>query len=234
MKDKNALLGIVIPCYNEAENIPKLIERCKFAIERVDCEFLLVDNGSTDSTSEIFDSLGPISGIKFMSLKDNQGYGGGILAGLNALANQFVGWTHADLQTDPLDIEQFELIPDVPKQFLKGTRRKRKFADQFFTSGMSASMSLLFLTRLSDINAQPTLVSRDLFENWHLPPTDFSLDLYAYVAAKHESAYIRRYPVDFSGRYAGNSKWNNGLRARIKMIQRTITYAKKLRRDLSK
>ena len=234
MTVRAAQIGIVIPCYNESENILKLIERCKLAMERVDCEFILVDNGSTDSTKKIFDSLSPISGIKFMSLKKNQGYGGGILAGLNSLHNQFIGWTHADLQTDPLDIEQFDLISGVSKQFLKGNRRKRKFGDQFFTSGMSVAMSILFSTRLSDINAQPTLLSRDLFENWHQPPTDFSLDLYAYVKAKQESAHIHRFPVDFSSRYAGNSKWNNGLMARIRMIQRTILYAKKLKRDLSK
>ncbi len=229
-----AQIGIVIPCYNESKNIPKLIERCKLAVEKVDCEFLLVDNGSTDSTGEIFDSLSPIPGIKFLSLKKNQGYGGGILAGLNKMHNPFIGWTHADLQTDPVDIEQFDLIPGVSRQFLKGTRRKRKFCDHIFTFGMSVSMSLLFLTRLSDINAQPTLVSRDLFKDWHLPPNDFSLDLYAYVVAKRESAYIRRFPVDFSSRYAGSSNWNNGLMSRIRMTQRTLSYARRLRKDLSK
>jgi glycosyltransferase involved in cell wall biosynthesis len=234
VKDKNALLGIVIPCYNEAENIPKLIERCNLAISRADCEFLLVDNGSTDSTAMVFDSINPIPGIKFMKLEKNQGYGGGILVGLNTLQNEFIGWTHADLQTDPVDITEIELISGRANQFLKGTRRKRRFLDQVFTSGMSFTMSILFLTRLSDINAQPSVVSRDLFEKWITPPSDFSLDLYAFVAARRESAYIRRFPVDFSNRYKGNSKWNNGFMARIKMTQRTFAYAKKLKRDLSK
>ena len=234
VKDKNALLGIVIPCYNEAENIPKLIERCNLAISRADCEFLLVDNGSTDSTAMVFDSISPIQGIKFIKLEKNQGYGGGILAGLNLLQNQFIGWTHADLQTDPVDILNIKLISGSANQLLKGTRRKRKFIDQVFTSGMSIAMSLLFLTRLSDINAQPTVVSRDLFENWNSPPSDFSLDLYAYVLAKRESAYIRRFQVDFSNRYKGSSKWNDGLMARLRMTQRTIAYGRKLRGELSK
>jgi hypothetical protein len=160
--------------------------------------------------------------------------GGGILAGLNTLQNEFIGWTHADLQTDPVDIIEIKLISGSANQFLKGTRRKRRFLDQAFTSGMSFAMSFLFLTRLSDINAQPSVVSRDLFEKWSRPPSDFSLDLYAFVAARRESAYIRRFPVDFSTRYAGDSKWNNGFMARIKMTQRTIAYARKLRRDLSK
>ena len=234
MKDKNALLGIVIPCYNESKNISKLIERCNLAISTADCEFLLVDNGSTDSTAQVFDSLSPIPGIKFMRLEKNQGYGGGILAGLRSLQNEFIGWTHADLQTDPADIIDIKLISGSANQFLKGTRRKRKFVDQVFTTGMSFTMSFLFLTRLSDINAQPSVVSRDLFEKWSTPPTDYSLDLYAFVVARQEYAHIRRFPVDFSNRYAGKSKWNNGFMARVKMTQRTIAYAKKLRRDLSK
>jgi glycosyltransferase involved in cell wall biosynthesis len=234
LKDKNALLGVVIPCYNESGNIPKLIERCTLAISRADCEFLLVDNGSTDSTAQVFDSLSPIPGIKFMKLETNQGYGGGILAGLHSLQNEFIGWTHADLQTDPVDIIGIELISGSTNQFLKGTRRNRKFVDRIFTSGMSLTMSFLFLTRLSDINAQPSVVSRDLFEKWSTPPSDFSLDLYAFVAARRESAYIRRFQVDFSNRYTGNSKWNDSFTARVKMTRRTIVYARKLRRELSK
>jgi len=234
MKDKNALVGIVIPCYNESENIPKLIERCNLAISSADCEFLLVDNGSTDSTAQVFDSLSPIPGIKFMRLEKNQGYGGGILAGLHSLHNEFIGWTHADLQTDPADIIDIDLISGNTKQFLKGTRRKRKFVDQVFTSGMSFTMSCFFLTRLSDINAQPSVLSRDLFENWSKPPSDFSLDLYAFVVARQEYAHIRRFPVDFSNRYTGKSKWNNGFMDRVKLTQRTIAYARKLRSDLNK
>jgi glycosyltransferase involved in cell wall biosynthesis len=227
-------IGIVIPCFNESENIPKLLERCKIAVLRADCEFLLVDNGSTDTTWELFNSFGHIPGIKFLKLEKNQGYGGGILAGLKELDNQFIGWTHADLQTDPVDIQNIEINQANEQQFLKGSRRHRKINDQVFTLGMSLLMTILFSTRLSDINAQPTIMSKRLFESWESPPADFSIDLYAYVVAKRNSAIISRFPVDFSTRLAGISKWNNGMLSRFRMIWRTIKFAIKLKRELKR
>ena len=230
----NPQIGIVIPCFNESENIPKLLDRCKLAVLATDCEFLLVDNGSTDSTWELFDSFGDIAGVKFLKLEKNQGYGGGILAGLKILDNQFIGWTHADLQTDPVDIQNIKIDAINQQQFLKGSRKNRKINDQVFTRGMSVLMSILFSTKLSDINAQPTIMSRSLVQSWESPPADFSLDLYAYVVARRNSASIGRFPVNFSTRVAGVSKWNNGILSRFRMIWRTIKFAIKLKRELKR
>jgi glycosyltransferase involved in cell wall biosynthesis len=227
-------IGIVIPCYNESGNIPKLVERCKIAVSKQECEFILIDNGSTDSTPALFKGYGAIPQIRFLRLEKNQGYGGGIIAGLTELENPYIGWTHADLQTDPVDVVNIEIDSTTPKLLVKGSRRSRALTDSFFTFGMSVFMTLLFGTRLSDINAQPTIMSRNLVESWKTAPSDFSLDLYAYVSAKKDSATINRFVVDFSKRLAGDSKWNNGPIARFRMCKRTIQYALKLKRDLSK
>ena len=53
-----------------------------------------------------------------------------------------------------------------------------------FTFGMSVFESVLLRRPLRDINAQPTLFPRSLYETWTTPPEDFALDLYAYVSAK--------------------------------------------------
>ena len=45
--------SLVIPCYNEAKNIPLLLERCAVFNGRDDFEIILVDNGSTDALSLI-------------------------------------------------------------------------------------------------------------------------------------------------------------------------------------
>lgn len=234
MNNHIAKIGIVIPCYNESGNLPVLINRCKHVLSKIDCEFLLVDNGSTDNTFDLFNSFEGILGIRYLRLEHNLGYGGGILAGLNSLKNEFLGWTHADLQTDPADIVNLELEQTNNWQFLKGSRIKRKAVDNFFTLGMSIVMSFLFFTRLSDINAQPTIVSRDLFLSWESPPKDFSFDLYAFVMARKKSAKISRFPVNFSSRLAGNSKWNSGIMARLRMSNRTFKYALQLKRELGK
>ncbi|EFL91633.1 glycosyltransferase II [Candidatus Regiella insecticola LSR1] len=144
---------------------------------------LNVDNGSTDSTLEILQELLPSSPYcRTVHVEKNQGYGHGILTGLRAAQGEILGWTHADMQTDPLDLLQglalFEQYGD--NIFVKGRRYGRPFIDVMFTVGMSLFETVLLAKPMWDINAQPTLFSRKFFETWDSPPNDFSLDLYAY------------------------------------------------------
>jgi glycosyltransferase involved in cell wall biosynthesis len=51
--------SLVIPCYNEAANLPLLLEKCKEVSLQPECEVVLVDNGSTDNTSDVLLELLP-------------------------------------------------------------------------------------------------------------------------------------------------------------------------------
>ena len=51
-------LSVVIPCYNEAKSIPYLIQKCKESlVQEFNIEFIFVDNGSNDSSSDILTNL---------------------------------------------------------------------------------------------------------------------------------------------------------------------------------
>lgn len=52
-------LSIVVPCYDEAENIPLILKRFSDVITRDDVEVVLVDNGSTDHSPEVLRSCCP-------------------------------------------------------------------------------------------------------------------------------------------------------------------------------
>ena len=52
-------LSIVVPCYNESENIPLILNRFADVIKRDDVEVVLVDNGSTDDSAAIIEKLLP-------------------------------------------------------------------------------------------------------------------------------------------------------------------------------
>ena len=105
-------LSIVIPCYNEEKNIPLVLEKLNSVIKRTDVEVILVDNGSTDNSDLVFATLLPkYPFAKKVKVEKNQGYGFGILSGLREAKGEYIGWTHADMQTDPYDsIKALELI----------------------------------------------------------------------------------------------------------------------------
>ncbi len=229
--------SLVIPCYNEARNLPLLLERCEIVVANDLCEVILVDNGSTDDTPAVLAALLPqYPGCRSVRVDINQGYGFGILSGLRAAKGEILGWTHADLQTDPQDFLTGLTLFDQygTNIFVKGQRYGRPLADVFFTVGMSVFETVLLTKPLWDINAQPTLFSRQFFDNWHRrAPHDFSLDLYAYYMARHAKLKIFRFPVKFGARAHGVSHWNINFAAKWKFICRTIGFSLQLRKSIN-
>ena len=83
----------------EGQGIDELYDRCKVLFE-YGVEVIFVNNGSLDNTATKLTALPKNDNLKIISLEENEGYGGGIIAGLNASVGKYVGWTHADLQTN--------------------------------------------------------------------------------------------------------------------------------------
>ena len=103
--------SIVIPCYNESDNIPLILKRFAEVIEGYEIEVILINNGSTDDTEMVIEKLLPqYTFARCVLVPVNQGYGYGILQGLKSANGDYIGWTHADMQTDPGDAT----VPRVP------------------------------------------------------------------------------------------------------------------------
>jgi glycosyltransferase involved in cell wall biosynthesis len=229
--------SLVIPCYNEAANLPLLLDRCKDLAARPEVEVVLVDNGSTDSTAELLRNLLPkYPGCRSIRVEENRGYGFGVISGLKAASGQLLGWTHADMQADPQDVlrglDLFEKHGD--DIFVKGRRYGRPLMDVIFTVGMSVFETLLLGRPMWDINAQPTMFSRSFFERWETPPNDFSLDLYAYYHAQAKDLSVHRFSVRFGQRAHGVSHWNVNWAAKRKFILRTVDFSLQLKKKISK
>ncbi len=231
-------LSIVIPCYNEVENIPKLLANYAEVISRDDIEIILVNNGSIDGTAEVLAQLLPqySSFLKVVTVPINNGYGYGILTGLETATGEFIGWTHGDLQTPPRDvIRALDLIEKKgsgSNLYIKGNRYGRPLFDTFFTFGMSIFETIYLGNKLNDINAQPNIFHSSFFTKWNNPPNDFSLDLYVFYTAKKHKLDLVRMPVPFLKRQHGVSKWGTGLLSKWKFIKRTYKFSTDLKKRL--
>ena len=171
---------------NEAKNILLLLEQCSsLANSNNDIEIILVDTVLLTRLEVLAKSLTSypmcrsvrVSSIRDMA-RDN---------GRTARRRWRYSWlTHADMQTDPTDalegLKYFdELGSDV---FVKANDLVVLWWKPL--SGMSVFESLLLRKAMWDINAQPTMFSKEFFQTWECPPYDFSLDLYAYYGKKKE------------------------------------------------
>jgi polyisoprenyl-phosphate glycosyltransferase len=226
--------SIVVPCYNEAENIQSLINGFDSFLAADQGELIIVDNGSTDGTASLKEELmGMYPFIKWVSIEKNIGYGNGIYIGLKQAQGKILGYTHADLQTDPADVKKaVDLIRSFSpeeKTLVKGNRKGRSFIEKLFSFGMEFMVEILLEQSLKEINAQPNVFTKDLFQNLKEPPLDWAFDLYLYYTAKKTGFEIRKMDVIFPAREHGVSKWNTGFLARLAMSSRIIRYCIKLK-----
>ena len=227
-------LAIVIPCYNERDNIPLIVARLRACLAgRGDVVAILVDNGSTDGSDAVMArELAGQGQIRSLRVAVNRGYGHGILTGLAAAEADVLAWTHADMQTDPADVLRALAAFDRTGGVVKGRRQNRALMETLFTAGMQVVASALLGVRVSDVNAQPKLFSRAFYEA-HLragAPLDFSLDLYLLWCARQAGVPIGEIPVVFAPRAHGEAKGGGSWRTRLRLIRRTFAYIWALRR----
>lgn len=234
------LLSVVIPCYNEAKNLDRLLDRLGQTFSgRTDCEVVLVDNGSTDDTAAVLDrelNAPALGFVRTVRVPVNRGYGFGIMSGLRAARGEYLGWTHADMQTDPKDVlDGFERLrgeAEPHRCLLRGRRTGRPLFDRAFTAGMSVVASALLGRRLRDVNAQPKIFHRSLLEKLGAAPDDFALDLYVLYRAQQEGLRLIEHPVNFARREAGEAKGGGTLRGKYRLTRRTWTCILNLRRSV--
>jgi glycosyltransferase involved in cell wall biosynthesis len=234
-------LSIVIPCYNEEKNVEPLFKKIEVLLNLdKDLEIIIVENGSTDDTkNNIFNSDLALKGkIKIHKIEENIGYGHGIMSGVQIADGEFIGWCHADLQTEPRDvydayIENLELLKN-DKFVIKGLRKNRSFFDNFFTFCMSVIASIVFFRLIYDINAQPKLFSKDFKNHLIDYPNDFSLDLYFLIIAKIKNYKIINHNVVLKNRLYDEAKGGGTFKGKIKLIKRTLFYMFKLKKKIWK
>jgi glycosyltransferase involved in cell wall biosynthesis len=105
MRQKYRTLSIIIPTYNEADTLNKIIKKVSGAKSlNLRKEIIIVDDGSTDNTSEILNRL-KNKNIKIITLEKNSGKGSAIRAGFLKVKGDIVLIQDADLEYDPSEYE---------------------------------------------------------------------------------------------------------------------------------
>lgn len=213
--------SIIIPCYNEEKNIPRLVGSVKELAAGKDIEFILVENGSKDNSYELMRTITRnIPYIKIVQVDVNQGLGYGIRQGIRHAQGDYIGWIHADMQTPVDDIEQLFRCLEKNEEnhiMIKATRHNRSLIDYFFTNCMAIYCSIVFRMPLYDIQAVPVIASRSLFDEMTDMPKGFAFDMFVYWQARKKNYHLTRIPVRLFKREIGNSSWNTGLGARIRL-----------------
>lgn len=123
-------LSLVIPCYNEQENVPTLLERVGGALSKIGRPFevLIIDDGSTDQTPALLaEGQAKYSWLRVIRMAANNGQSAAFEAGFDAARGQIIATIDADLQNDPEEIPRLLSLLDERKvDMITGWRKDRQ------------------------------------------------------------------------------------------------------------
>ena len=100
-------ISIIIPTYNERDNIIPLVEQIDNALSSYDYEVVFVDDDSEDGTAELIGGLAPEYPVRVIVRKNERGLASAVVHGINHTTGDMVGVMDADLQHPP------EVITDL-------------------------------------------------------------------------------------------------------------------------
>lgn len=130
-------LTIVVPVYNEQDNLPRVVSTfiTYFETAPLSTKLLFVNDGSSDNSQKIIEEIcNDDQRFEYITFKQNQGLSAAIKAGFDTVQTPLLGYIDADLQTNPEDFNKLLEYRDQ-YQLITGVRTERK--DSFFKNFMS-------------------------------------------------------------------------------------------------
>ncbi|MDH7500578.1 MAG: glycosyltransferase family 2 protein [candidate division NC10 bacterium] len=149
---KEIAVSVVIPLFNEAENVSLLYSELKGVLESLDQEYeiILVDDGSRDATPQLMEELqGKDQRIVAIFLRRNFGQTAALSAGFDQARGKVIITLDGDLQNDPADIPQL-LQKSKEYDVVSGWRVHRQ--DPFFSRRLPSMVANWIISKVTGVH----------------------------------------------------------------------------------
>ena len=203
-------LSVVVPLFNEAENVGPLVDEVRTALcDRQDWELVLVDDGSTDSTAATAAELaGRDSRITLVPLARNYGQTTAMQAGFDHSRGDVVVSMDGDLQNDPRDIPKLLAKLDEGFDMVAGYRLRRQ--DKLLRRKVPSWVANRIIALVTGISIRDNGCSLKAYRRELLDRLHLYSDMHRFipaVAAAVAGARIAEIPVRHHARRHGTSKY---------------------------
>ncbi|MEY5025406.1 MAG: hypothetical protein RLZZ244_934 [Verrucomicrobiota bacterium] len=203
------MLSVVVPLFNEEDNVAPLCEEIQEALRGRDFEIVLVDDKSTDATLARIPKAPQIRVIRFAK---NTGQSGAMYAGIHAAKGDVLLLMDGDRQNDPADIPR--LLAEIEKGFdlVCGYRAQRK---DTFSKRLTSRFANAIRSRFTKDGVRDTgctlKAMRSVCKEALLP--FYGMHRFIPALIKGMGYRITEIPVHHRPRVAGVSKYGFGNRA---------------------
>jgi glycosyltransferase involved in cell wall biosynthesis len=220
-----ALFSIVVPCFNEASTLARLLSLVVDSPIALSREIVIVDDGSTDASPEIVERFadGRPAGVRVITLRHqtNQGKGAALRTALAHVTGDVIVIQDADLEYDPSDYSNL-LAPILAgtADVVYGTRRaQRSLAGSAFSQwrfilaawSVTQLANLLFRARLTDYATGYKMFTRRVSDRLELRSTGFEVDAEITARVRKLGYEIVEVPIRYRPRTVAEGKKIRGI-----------------------
>ena len=205
-------LSLVIPAYNEAENLPRVLPAARefVATQCRDASLIIVDAGSQDGTAQVLAAYAKDPRVRILRHEKNRGLTATLRTGFYAAQSEYVTWIPADGQTPLPELKKILMACQGADLTLSTYRRR---PDGMVRATMSKTVRLLMqlATGLRDRIEGPYLFRRRLLDELDLvsKTSAGSIGLEIAVKARMAGKRITTTEIECAPRMAGHSKVAN-------------------------
>lgn len=206
---KNPLLSIVIPVYNEEDNVQRLAEKVKEALVNYRYELILIDDGSTDETVSRIRNIDD-KNLYLIELKKNYGQSLAIAAGIDYAQGDYIITLDGDLQNDPSDIPMMiETLEEKDCDVVTGIRAKRK--DNFVRT-IPSKIANFMVRQATKMDIKDNGCALKVFTKETAKDLNLYGEMHRFInlLAYLNGAKIEQVPVKHHAREFGESKYGLG------------------------
>jgi glycosyltransferase involved in cell wall biosynthesis len=210
-----ALLSVVVPLYNEEDNVALLTQKIHESLEGYAYQIIYVDDFSKDATKKVVKAMKD-DRVHLIELKKNYGQSLALAAGIDYAQGEYIITMDGDLQNDPSDIpEMLSYAVQGDYDLITGIRQKRKDS---LVKKIPSKIANFLVRRVTKLNIKDNGCALKVFTR------DIAKDLNLYgemhrfitLLAYLEGAQIKQVPVKHHARHAGTSKY--GLERVFKVV----------------
>ncbi len=218
------ILSVIIPVFNEESTIERVLQKLLETPFPCDIEVVVVDDGSTDRTKELLDSINRDNIFKVHNSLINLGKGAAVRFGLEYVGGDYVIIQDADLELDPADIlSLLEPVIQGGAEVVYGSRfkaRRRSVGPvPWFTilanRILTGYTNVLYRARLTDMATAYKLVRTDIIKRLNLRCIGFEFDPEITAKLLRLGHRIVEVPIGYQARSIREGKkisWKDGFR----------------------